>query len=165
MLFVQSIVIISNQRQIYCAQFLVMSKHSASLKLLNITYFHNKEGSLMSHKISLGAFLVNFLIPCRKKKEKYIYKTNPRTERHEYNPLILWVEFLYCAKKIRNFAEKFISSTTPSLNIASIKNLFMTTGSMSRFLYFYKQDCKYLSISLSLSIYLPNYAHAKMLYL
>lgn len=91
------------------------------------------------------------------KKEKYIYKTNPRTERHEYNPLILWVEFLYCAKKIRNFAEKFISSTTPSLNIASIKNLFMTTGNMSRFLYFYKQDCKYLSISLSLSSYLPNY--------
>lgn len=98
-----------------------MSKHSVSLKLLTITYFHNKEGNLLSHKVDLGAFLVNLLIPCRK-KEKLIYKTNPRTDRHEYNPLILCVEFLYCAKKIRIFAEKFIPSTIPSLNIASIKN-------------------------------------------
>lgn len=45
-----------------------MGKHSVSLKLLTITYFHNKESSLMSNKIGLGGCLINLLIPWRKKK-------------------------------------------------------------------------------------------------
>lgn len=98
-----------------------MGKHSVSLKLLTITYFHNKESSLMSNKIGLGGCLINLLIPWRKKKNTF-KKHIPEQDRHEYYPLILRVAFLYCAKKFRIFAQKFITSTLLSLNIISTKN-------------------------------------------